>query len=69
MARTIGVAGRGRQTRPGQVARPPSVRQVTGWICRHPDNFVNRDTEQLHKILNRRPELRSAVDLSAPSPA
>ncbi|WP_309238812.1 ISL3 family transposase [Actinoplanes aureus] len=43
--------------------RPPSVRQVTGWICRHPDNLVNRDTEQLHKILDHCPELRSAVDL------
>jgi transposase len=45
------------------VPRPPSVRQVTGWICRHPDNLVSRDTEQLQKILNRCPELRSAVDL------
>jgi transposase len=46
-----------------RVRRPPSVRQVTGWICRHPDNLVNRDTEQLQKILDRCPELRSAVDL------
>jgi len=43
--------------------RPPSVRQVTGWICRHPDNLVSRDTEQLQKILERCPELRSAVEL------
>ncbi|BEL05731.1 ISL3 family transposase [Actinoplanes sichuanensis] len=43
--------------------RPPSVRQVTGWICRHPDNLVSRDTEQLRNILGRCPELRSAVDL------
>jgi transposase len=45
------------------VPRPPSARQVTGWICRHPDNLVRRDTEQLQKILGRCPELRSAVEL------
>ncbi|MEV6306950.1 ISL3 family transposase [Actinoplanes sp. NPDC051861] len=43
--------------------RPPSVRQVTGWVCRHPDNLVSRDTEQLQSILDRCPELRSAADL------
>jgi transposase len=46
-----------------RVPRPPSVRQVTGWICRHPDNLVDRDTEQLRQILDRCPELRSAVEL------
>ena len=46
-----------------RLPRPPSVRQVTGWICRHPDNLVSRDTEQLQSILDRCPELRSAVDL------
>jgi transposase len=43
--------------------RPRSVRQVTGWICRDPDNLVDRDTEQLRQILDRCPELRSAVEL------
>lgn len=51
------------QTRPTGVPRLPSVRQVTGWICRHPDSLVSRDTEQLQNVLNRCPELRSAVDL------
>ncbi|GID28036.1 transposase [Paractinoplanes brasiliensis] len=46
-----------------RVPRPLSVRQVTGWICRHPDNLVSRDAEQLQSILDRCPELRSAVDL------
>jgi hypothetical protein len=45
------------------VPRPPSVRQVTGWICRHPDNLVSRDAGQLGKILSRCPELVSAVEL------
>jgi transposase len=43
--------------------RPRSVRQVTGWICRHPDNLVDRDAEQLQMILDRCPELRAAADL------
>ena len=46
-----------------RVRRPPSARQVTGWICRHPDNLVDRDSQQLQTILHRCPELRSAVDL------
>jgi transposase len=45
------------------VRRPPSVRQVTGWICRHPDNPLQHDTEQLQAILQRCPELRAAVEL------
>ena len=52
-----------RKTDLTRAPRPPSVRQVTGWICRHPDNLVSRDAEQLCKILNRCPELRSAVEL------
>jgi hypothetical protein len=43
--------------------RPRSVRQVSGWICRHPDNLVDRDTEQLQTILDRCPELRTVADL------
>jgi Transposase len=46
-----------------RVLRPPSVRQVTGWICRCPDNLVGRDTEQLQQILEQCSELRSAVEL------
>ncbi|MET0491631.1 MAG: transposase [Actinoplanes sp.] len=53
------------RTRPDltTVRRPRSVRQVTGWICRHPDNLVQRDTKQLHEILDRCPELRTAAEL------
>jgi transposase len=53
------------RSRPGltRAPRPPSVRQVTGWICRHPDNLVSRDTEQLQKVLDHCPELGSAVEL------
>nr|BFE56359.1 hypothetical protein GCM10020063_008850 [Dactylosporangium thailandense] len=45
------------------VRRPPSVRQVTGWICRRPDDLPDRDTEQLQAILERCPELRAAAGL------
>lgn len=53
------------RTRPDltTVRRPRSVRQVTGWICRHPDNLVQRATEQLQAILDRCPELRTAAEL------
>ncbi len=43
--------------------RPPSVRQVAGWICRRPDDLADRDTEQLQAILERCPELRAAAEL------
>ncbi|GAA3247471.1 ISL3 family transposase [Dactylosporangium siamense] len=43
--------------------RPPSVRQVTGWICRRPDDLADRDTVQLQAILQRCPLLRAAAEL------
>jgi transposase len=46
-----------------KVAKPPSVREVTGWICRHPDHLVERDTDQLRAILERSPELSTAANL------
>lgn len=51
------------RTRPdlSQHVKPPSVRQMTGWICRHPDHLVDTDTDQLRAILNRCPELAAAA--------
>ncbi|MBB2940475.1 transposase [Actinoplanes lutulentus] len=43
--------------------RPLSPRQVTGWICRHPDNLSEHDTSRLHDVLTRCPELHAAADL------
>jgi transposase len=40
-----------------------STRQVTGWICRHPDNLTDRDTTRLATILGSCPELRTAAEL------
>jgi len=39
--------------------KPLSTRQVTGWICRHPDNL----TDRLTAILANCPELRTASEL------
>lgn len=45
------------------VTKPPLVREVTGWICRHPDHLVERDTDRLRALLDRCPELAAAADL------
>jgi transposase len=52
-------------TRPdlSKATKPSSVREVTGWICRHPDHLVERDTDRLQAILDRCPELATTVQL------
>jgi transposase len=42
---------------------PPSVRQVTGWICRKPADLTDDESHSLTAILNQCPELRTAHDL------
>jgi hypothetical protein len=53
------------RTRPDliKVVKPPSVREVTGWICRHPDHVAERDTDRLRALLDRCPELPTAAEL------
>lgn len=53
------------RTRPdlSKVAKSPSVREVTGWICRHPDHLVERDADRLRAVLERCPELTAAAGL------
>ncbi|WP_307804697.1 ISL3 family transposase [Streptomyces sp. VRA16 Mangrove soil] len=41
----------------------PGVRQVTGWMMRHPDRLRDEDREQLAGILGRCPELAAAEQL------
>jgi transposase len=45
------------------IPKPLSTRQVTGWICRHPDNLTDRDTTRLTTILGNCPEIRTAAEL------
>ncbi|MBB4789730.1 transposase [Streptomyces nodosus] len=44
---------------------PPSVRQVTGWLTRHPATLT--EEENLHRtaVLDRCPELASAAELTS----
>ncbi|WP_240677204.1 ISL3 family transposase [Actinacidiphila soli] len=39
---------------------PPSVRQVTGWLTRHPVTLSEEDRQHLKAILSRCPELETA---------
>jgi transposase len=40
--------------------RPPTVREVTGWLTRHPDSLTEDERPQLKALLERCPELRAA---------
>jgi transposase len=42
---------------------PPTVRDVTGWIARHPDSLTDDDRSRLNAILERCPELQTASDM------
>lgn len=53
------------QHRPAPAALPPpppTVRQVTGWLTRHPDSLTEDDKTQLKAPLDRCPELQAASD-------
>jgi transposase len=39
---------------------PPTVRDVTGWLTRHPDSLTEDDRPRLKAILDRCPELQAA---------
>jgi transposase len=39
---------------------PPSVREVTGWLTRHPDSLTEDEQPQLKALLGRCPELQAA---------
>jgi transposase len=51
------------RTAPGPITRPPpSIRQVTGWLTRHPDSLTEDDKLGLKPILNHCPQLQAAAD-------
>jgi transposase len=41
---------------------PPTVREVTGWLTRHPDSLTEDEQPQLKALLARCPELQAASD-------
>ncbi|MFE9859194.1 ISL3 family transposase [Streptomyces sp. NPDC005780] len=45
----------------GAAPRPPSVRQVTGWLTRHPTALTEEDRASLKEVLARCPELEKAA--------
>src|SRR6266511_3311883 len=49
------------RARPGAPA-PPTVREVTGWLTRHPDRLTEDEHLGLKAILERCPELQAAAD-------
>jgi transposase len=46
---------------------PPTVRQATGWLTRHPDHLTEDQHLQLKAVLEHCPELRQRPATSAPS--
>jgi transposase len=50
-------------TAPPARPTPPTVRQVTGWLTRRPENLTESQTLRLKNILARSPALRTTHDL------
>jgi transposase len=46
----------------GRASKPPSVRDVTGWIPRHPDSLTSGETLKIKGILARCPQLSTTAD-------
>jgi hypothetical protein len=46
----------------GTPPRPPTVRQVTGWLTRHPTTLTEEDRAGLKEVLTRCPELEQAAE-------
>ncbi|MFA3839510.1 transposase [Streptomyces aureus] len=47
--------GRGHALDPGP--KPPSVREVTSWIMTHPEHLRDENTDKLHRLRERDPDL------------
>ncbi|MGW1008237.1 transposase [Streptomyces sp. NPDC002520] len=46
----------------GRAPKPPSVRDVTGWITKHPDSLTSEETVKIKSILARCPPLSTAAE-------
>jgi transposase len=53
---------RQRATRAALPPAPPTVRDVTNWLCRHPATLTEDEQVKLKAILDRCPELQAASD-------
>ncbi len=53
-------AGQGTTTRP---PAPPTTREVTGWLTRHPDSLTDNERTARDAVLDRSPALRATRDL------
>lgn len=51
-----------RGTPSGTPPRPPTVRQVTGWLTRHPETLSEDERADLKEVLARCPELDAAAE-------
>ena len=49
-----------RPAKPPLLPAPPTVRDVTGWLTRHPDSLTEDERPQLKALLERCPELHAA---------
>lgn len=49
-------------TRTALPPAPPTVRDVTNWLCRRPDTLTEDEAPKLKAILDRCPELQAAAD-------
>ncbi len=50
-------------THPARPPAPPSVRQVTGWLTRHPSTLTEEEHQRLKAVLNASPDLATAHHL------
>ncbi|MFF3469368.1 ISL3 family transposase, partial [Streptomyces sp. NPDC002619] len=46
----------------GRASKPPSLRDVTGWITKHPDSLTSEDDLKIKSILARCPQLSTAAE-------
>jgi len=58
-----GYLARQRPAREPLPPAPPTVRDVTNWLCRRPDTLTEDEKPRLKAVLDRCPELQAASDL------
>jgi hypothetical protein len=59
---------RSTQTPAPRPAAPPTVRDATGWLTRHPDSLTDDERDTRDAVLDRSPVLRTTRDQVGESP-